>query len=112
MSKYPTEWQRLVNANGEPRSNMCGLAHLIAATNDATSLALPHRDRGGGVGWGPGVCSAQQQQQQHLKVPPDWRTNKHTLEQTEAGGKTNFMRPLTELWRKWRLPPNALYGPI
>lgn len=26
--------------------------------------------------------------QQHLKIPPDWQTNKHILEQVEAGEKT------------------------
>lgn len=85
MSKYPTEWQRLLTLMTSRRATLWP---------SAPYCRYKWCDEPGAASQGPreGRCTAVQQ---HLKVPPEWRTNKHTLEQTEAGQK-NFTRPLTE----------------
>lgn len=85
MAKYPTEWQRLLTLMTSRKTT---------AWPSAPYCRYKWCHKPGAAWQGPreGRCMAVQQ---HLKVLPDWRTNKHTLEQTEAGEK-NFMRPLTE----------------
>lgn len=98
MSKYPTEWQRLLTLM---------TSRWTTVWPSAPYCCCKWCDEPGAASQGPGEgrCIAVQQ---HLKILPDWRANKQTLEQVEAGEK-NFMRLLTEAaWVATSL--SAFYG--